>query len=64
LILTDVMGNGHCGTRTCMALDFQRDGSAPPAGRGIWEPMLMHTLPNATLFWMLLCLPTPSGLPL
>ena len=61
-VCTDVIRDGHCGARTCIASpldETQRSvGNVRMPGRS-WHP-----LANATLFGVLLCRPTAPGLPI
>jgi hypothetical protein len=60
-VFTDVIRDGHCGARTCMASpSMRRRGPwAVPDARASW-----HLLANQTLFEVSLCRPTAPGLPI
>jgi hypothetical protein len=60
-VFTDVIRDGHCGARTCMASpSMRRRGPwAMPDARASW-----HLLANQTLFEVSLCRPTAPGLPI
>ena len=60
-VFADVIRDGHCGARTCMASpSMRRRGPwAMPDARASW-----HLLANQTLFEVSLCRPTAPGLPI
>jgi hypothetical protein len=60
-VFTDVIRDGHCGARTCMASpSMRRRGPwAMPDARASW-----HLFANQTLFEVSLCRPTAPGPPI
>ena len=61
-VFTDVIRDGHCGARTCIASPFdetQRSVNNVRLPGRSWHP-----LANTTLFEVLLCRPTAPGLPI
>ena len=49
-VFTDVIGNGHCGARTCMAFAFDERQAAVGSARMPGSGSSWHPLPNATSF--------------